>query len=325
MPVKRLSTLLVAAWLAGCSCDGGEATPPASAAPETIAPPPRTAPLPTASRTDLPAATPAITITVRDDAFVISNAALVASWPPAERAAVGQTRPLGDADYPVVEREIDDASTDLVIPALHDPMAAVASIESTRASIVHADGTTQVFALRAEPDVHWGRLLSAIYAAGSVGLSQPRLVLASPDGERELRIVLPSAREAAPTAELEAALALARAVIDGTEGAEIPPEPDSGVPLRPSRVAVLWHDDGLVIQHGLQFFAPGCTETASDRHVPAIPTAALTPATLDACLAALDTSHGLIFQAPSSLRYADAVAILETLVAHGEVGLSPAF
>lgn len=321
MPVtRRLASLALVIALAGCSCDddaprtASPAPPPETAADPTPPPPA----LPTTARTDLPALGPAITIAVDERAFDVSNATLVATWPEAEREAVARTRPLGDAAYPVVERHVDDASSDLIVPALTEAMRAVMAVETARASITHAEGTGQIFAIRAGADVPFGRILSAVYAAGAVGLSQPRLVLASADGERELHLVLPPPEPIDPS--VAAALAAALAAVDGRER---PPEVDAGTVARPMRVTFLLRDGGLVVRRGPVVYAPGCTDPAPDgAATPAIAAGSVSPITIGGCLDALDASSGITFGAPRTTRYADAVAILETLAARGEVSLT---
>ena len=249
--MRCTSTLLAALALVGCTCAGEP--PPSSVAPPSVPGAPRIAVLPSTARTDLPVLAPAITITVEDAAFTVSNRALVASWPAAEREAVGRTRPLGDAEYPVVERRVDDASLALVVPPLGEAMRALVAVETARAAIVHADGTTQAFLVRAGPDVAFGRVLAAVYAAAMVGLSQPRLALASEEGERELWLTVPRAAVDDPAAAAAVASALA-----ALEGREAPPAIDAGPGTSSDRVTARLGADGLDLRRGTTPLAPGC-------------------------------------------------------------------
>jgi hypothetical protein len=307
--VKRPAALVLAAWLAGCSCDGA---PPTSAAPE----PTEVAPvLPTATRADLPAAVPAITITIGPRSFVVSNAALVASWPEVEREAVGRTRPLGDAAYPVVERTVDDGSDDpLHVIGLREAVTAVVAVEHARSAIVHAEGITGAFAIRAEPDVHFGRVLAALYAAGSLGLVEPRYVLASPSGERELRLTLSDEREIDPA--VAAAVATAMAALTGTAV----PDVDAGIAPPPPRASIVWVDGGLDVRRGDTRYAAGCgAEATSD--APTIPTSAITPAAIAACLDAI-AARTVVIRATRETRYADVIAVIEPIAATHPVELA---
>ncbi len=312
--MSRARAIFVLAWLAGCSCDDAEPAPRTHDPVAPIEVPAPVSQLPTAGRADLPAASPAITITVGERTFVVSNRALVATWPPAERQAVGQTRPLGDADYPSVEREVNDATIALMVPGLHDAMSEVLAVETARSSIVHAGGITPVFALRAGPDVPFGRVLAAIYAAALTGFNEPRLVLASPDGERELRLTRAPMHDE-PAAALGAALSGA---LSGATGI------DSGVSAALSaeavRTSVVSSDAGLAIARGGIAFAPGCVERAP-ADTATIPAALVTPSAIDACFAALGTPSAIVFRAPSASRYGDVVSVLETLATHGSVSL----
>ncbi|MFO0683421.1 MAG: hypothetical protein U0234_15290 [Sandaracinus sp.] len=316
----RRVALAGALALAGCTC-AGEPPPASSEAPPSTAPTeaPREM-LPTAASADLPAATPMPVITVADDHFEVSNRALVATWPPAEREAVGRTRPLGDAEYPVVERRIDDDSSLLLVPELRDALQALTSVDRARASIVHAEGTPTVFAIRAAPDVRLARVLSAVYAAGMVGMREPRLVLASPDGERMLALHTPSAEDEAADPELEAAVAAALAPFRAA-GEPPPTEVDAGLPPRALRTHVELDEAGLTIRRGALRYGHACAAPAAEGEEATIPLAELTPSAVRACLDALDAGP-TIFRATATTRYAEAVAILEPLAAHGPLTLA---
>ena len=308
--------------LAGCTCEGPGSVPPTTEALPPSEPAPPSAVLPAAGSTELPLATPMPTITVSADRFEVSNRVLVASWPPAEREAVGRTRPLGDAAYPVVERRVDDDTTALLVPELQAALSAIVEVDRVRASITHGGGTPTVFAIRAAPEVPFARVLSAVYAAGMVGLREPRMVLASPDGERMLALHTPSAEEEAADPELEAALAAALAPF--RVGA--PPESgvDAGLPPRALRTHVELDEAGVTFRRGAVRYGHGCREPApAGEAAPSVPIAELAPSALRACLDALDAGP-TIFRARRETSYADAVSVLEPLAAHGPVTLAAA-
>lgn len=319
--VRWLTLAVLVLALVGCSCEDRATlrAPQASTAePEPEVPAER---LPAASRTDLPALTPAITIRVHEGSFVVSNRAVVETWPETERAAVERTRPVGDADYPIVERDVDDASDALAIPGLSAALREVAAVESARAAIVHAEGSPTAFALRADADVPFGRVLSAVYAAAMVGLNQPRLVLASAEGERELRLTQPNTQGEADDPAIAAALARALAIAHGETP---PPEVDAGLPPRPARISVALATDGLTFRRGDVPYAPGCAEPAPGASEPTIPTATVRASTIDACVSAIgdEVVGAIVFRAQRDTRYADVVAVLEALAARHEVNLA---
>ena len=237
VPGKRGHRVGVASWttpalitlcLVGCSCD----RPPVSVvAPPTAIEVPRDVTLP-ATSADLPAATPALAITVTAHSFVLSNRALVESWPTMEREAIGRARPLGDASYPVMEREVDDASDVLLVAGLREAVSEMRGPERVRASLANAEGITSVVAIRADADVHYARVVAALFAAGMNALDRPRLVLASAGGDRELRL-----------AENESAT------------------PEPGQILAPRiQLNVRMTAEGLDVRSLDRHFAPGCGE-----------------------------------------------------------------
>ena len=87
-----------------CDCDGDEpsftgARPPASEPTEGELRGDETIPgavdeglLAPATRSDLPAATPAITVLVEGRRLVVTNEALIATWPPADRERLAAAR-----------------------------------------------------------------------------------------------------------------------------------------------------------------------------------------------------------------------------------------
>jgi len=294
--MRALRSLALLAWLVGCSCEAPVATPP-PIEPAPPVEPPLTLPSVDA---ELPEAVPAITISVRSDRFEVGNRALVGSWPEADRQIVGQMRPLGDADYPIVEREVDDASDALVVPGLREAVRAVVAVETARATVVHADGTTTIFAVRADADVHFARIEAALFAAGVTGLARPRLVVTSPTGERELRL-------SSPDGELEGAPAPSIAA----------PRVETTVELSP---------EGLTVHRGALRLGSGCGAEAApgDAAAPTIPTASLSVRAIETCLDAIDPHVAITFSAVGTMRYADVVDVLVAMVTRHPVNLRAA-
>ncbi len=290
MSLKRA---LVALCLVGCSCERLP-EPPASVPPTEIeAPPVVTLPSTTA---DLPAATPALSITVSARSFELSNRALVESWPTMEREAVGRMRPLGDASYPVMAREVDDASDVLLVPGLREAVSEMRGPERARATLAHAEGITGVVAIRADADVHYARVVAALFAAGMNALDRPRLVLSSAGGERELRLA------------------------EHTR-----PEPVPGQIVAPRvQLAVRMTADGLDVRTADRRFAPGCATDATpgDTAAPTIERASMTPAAIERCLDAIGANTVVLFSASGALRYGDVVDVLVAIAHQHELSLA---
>ncbi len=321
--MDRLS-LTLAALLAGCTCGAPAPTPESAPTPEPPAEP-APPPLASTSRTDLGPLTPMVTVEVTRDAMHVSNVALVATWPPSDREALARARPTGDARWPEVEEDVRAHGDDIVLPTLRDAFAHASNVDHARAGLSGTTGTPIAFALRAGPDVPFIRVLQAIYAAGLTGYAEPRLVLMAEDAEVALPLPLPRMAEArAEDVARELGRALASAGIDGRirpEGEETElapdPAPDSGSRV----VAVLLSSDGLRVTRDGRSLAVGCA-TESESDVAAIPTAQLAPSAITTCLDAAGEASTLTFRTAPATRYADAVAILETLAARGPVGLS---
>ena len=298
--------MVVFGLLASCACDSPDAR---DAARPLVLEHVETVELPTASRDDLPASTPAITITIGPRTFAVSNRALVATWPPPERDAV---------PHPIVERTIEDQTDTLDVPALVVALSDAIAVERRRVAFVGASGVTTVFALRAASDVHFGRVLAAIHAAGAVGLSAPRFALASASGERALTLAVPRSMGEAPDPDVAAEVA----ALVLREGGE-PLEPlDPGLAAPAPRVYVSLDTLGLVVRRGERRLGPGCTALASDATSVTIPVATFVPAAITACIGAIDDHSAIVFDAASDRRYGDVIEILETLARLGDVGLA---
>ncbi len=312
-------TALLTVLLAGCSCDAPEAV--TTRAPETVEVEPPRATLPSASRTDLPAVTPMLTVEITDDEFHLSNTALIATWPAREREALLRGQPAGDARWPEVEAQIRAHGDDISIPALREAFAHAANVDHARAALAGDVGAPIAFAIRAGPDVRFVRVLQAIYAAGLAGYAEPRLVLLSSTTEAALPLPLPrgpSARDSFVARDLAAALAAA-----GIEGSVRPSE-EAAPPTAPTPdLTVELREDGLHITSGGQPLAPGCAEPA-ESDVVTIAAADLAPSRLTTCADAAGAASALTFRASPDARYADAVAVLEILAARGPVGLAVA-
>ena len=268
-----------------------------------------------------------VTVEVTEHEFHLSNTALLATWPEHDRQALARAQPLGDARWPEVDEQIDARGDDIGIPALRDAFGHASNVDHARASLAGETGTPIAFAIRAAPDVRFVRVLQAIYAAGLAGYAEPRLVLLSTSSEVLLELPLPRvapAREAGVARDLARALAAA-----GLEGRTRPPtdppeEPATDAPAvgpTTAQISIVLAEDGLHITRDLHALAPGCRDTA-ESDVLTITAAELVPSTLTACLDAAGEIVMLTFRTAPDTRYAEAVAVLETLAARGPVGLA---
>lgn len=203
--MMRALVFTFASWtiaLCGCSCERESST---------FAPRPASEALPRATRDDLPPATPALTITVREDGFSIDNLALVQSWPSDDRSRVENPYISGDFAAP--------GNSELVAPGLFDVLQRAADIERLRSN---GAGTPIAYALRVHTDAPWRRVLQAIHTAGRAGFSEPRFILRAPAGDGEVMLVLPAPAphlDSMQALELEQAL---RAIAASDPHAQIP-------------------------------------------------------------------------------------------------------
>jgi hypothetical protein len=313
-------TLFVATLLAlslGCSCEDEQARPHVSHAP---APPTSVAPaapvdlaLPSALRTDLALATPAVVVEVTGTAYRVSNAALLDSWPAADRAAVMASPPPNDPAWPRIERHIRSTSDALMVPPLGAALFDAASVDHARSEANGTQGTPLAFAIRAQPDVPFGRVLAAVFAGGMNGYAAPQLVLASPRGDVVLPISLPT-NEPPPSAPTAAEID--QLVHDAVGEGVPPPDPTDVPPPPPPAPLVLFRvaPDGVIVRRGDTTLAPGCDSPAPDGTV-AISMAALTARNVEVCLRASGATGRVMFSAPADMRYGQVLTILEPIAA----------
>jgi len=293
-----LRGVVAALLLVGCTCDAPRAAPPPSALPSFVALPEPT--LPSATRDDLPAATPLVTVTITRTTYAVSNAALVGTWPSTERAVLPQ---------PIVDRTIDDATTVLEVPALVSAFSDAVTIDRARAAAVGAEGVMTAFAIRAAPGVAYARVLAAIYAAGQAGLREPRLVLLRGTSERVLPIALPRAE--GPDREAVEAVNAALAALG-----EPIPEVDAGLAPRVPRTYVSLDDSRVRVR-------PAGTDVASESALDET-TAREASTGRSALDVALDAAgeHPIVFEAPPTARYGEVVPLLEILARPGDLSLA---
>lgn len=214
MHVRSVAILAIALLATGCSCETEEVAPPAadeSAVPasEDASAPPR------ATRDDLPAATPALTIALEPDAFVVDSHALVETWPASERARVS-----AEGFDPVVHERIAASDGSLLVAPLLETLRHAAQLERVRAG---GAGTPIAYALRVPGNVPWRRVVQALHAAGLAGWSEPRFVLraARSDGEVALAVPPPSSERA--TDPIDVAVDRSRAMVVRREGTALAP------------------------------------------------------------------------------------------------------
>jgi hypothetical protein len=184
--MRHLATLSVIAWaLAGCEC--GEARPPGLAALSDSG-----LELPRATRSDLPPATPALTLSIHEDRFGVDNGALIETWPRPDFERVLARRPPGDAHWPRVTATVPAPaqSGSLLVEALQRVLEGARAVERAR----DERSTPIAFAVRAATSVRWWRVLQGLYSGAMVGWSEPRFVLRAASGEGEVQLAMPTAR-----------------------------------------------------------------------------------------------------------------------------------
>jgi hypothetical protein len=188
---------LAAVGIAGCECASAEHASVRFRAAEPSAPDPEA--LPVATRDDLPAATPALTITIHRDTVAVDNRALVESWPSRERerARAGRPRSTAEAGENGTEWPIVRGSA-----ALPDPAAlridALATLLSRAAAVERArEGSSAApiaYSIRAAARTPWRRIVQVMITAGATGWAEPRLLLRDASGT-EVALAMPLARE----------------------------------------------------------------------------------------------------------------------------------
>jgi len=357
------SLVFLASLAPGCECADDEpsftAAPPSregASREESPAPveliPGATSPgaLAPATRTDLPRADPAITVSVDGDAVIVSNEGLVTSWPPADRERLAAAPPASaSAGFPVVTYETSLEATASEMGPSDVTAALRRAIDAER--MRSGTGAPTVVALRVTGASPWSSVLRVLFATGMAGLSEPRFVLTSGRDEVELRLPVarsevPSALpgpmagrdpaeviaaiqqalaahpreaiEAQPRAEIAPTLAPGAAALAGAEpGATPSPAPPTG----PLVFTVHLGRDGLVVTRGAERLGTGCQRAAIGA-APSLPSASLTVGALRDCLASAGpTSLPYAFEADREVTFARVAPILETLDDVGSVNI----
>ena len=306
----------MALQLLACTCEEETAMRPAVAAPAP-APPPEPAPRETlvhASRSGLPESTAAITLQLAGDHFTVSNAALIATWPEAERTREGVS----------ITREGRLPATDgYTAPDVTTALTTARDVERTRSG----SGAPSAFALRVTPETPWSSVVRVLYAAGQAGFDEPRFVLARGGGEVELRLPLPTLNDAALAANpAPARLPEGLADRDPQEiaaaiRAALEAHPPAGVQA-PEGIMLDLRDQGLTVQRGSQRLASGCAR-ASIGQEPTIPTSQLNAESLAACLTSAGPSpRGYTISADGALTFERVITLAEGVSAAGRVSFA---
>lgn len=354
-----LTLLAVLATLSGtpaCDCAADEpsftgarppVTEPAPRGDETIPGAVDEHALAPATRTDLPASSPAITVLVEGRRVVVTNEALIATWPPGDRERLASAPPAGATErWPSLRTELElTDDTPLRVPGLVEALTATLDVERTRSG----SGAPTAVALRITGASPWSSVERVLFAAGMAGLSDPRFVLASGRDEVELRLPLPRTEGPALTgplagrdpaevvAAIQGALAEARGPAPtetGAPRAEVAPalvegaaaleaHDDDAPPLAgtASRMIVQLGASGLVVTRGAQRLGAGCQRAAIGGG-PSLPAASLsTTSVRDCLLVAGATSHPYVFEAEPEITFARVAPILELLDDLGTVSI----
>lgn len=222
----RASAVLVL-LLAGCECaDASEPVAPevrgVPTTPTPTLPPWVSAGVPRASRTDLPEATPGLTIEVQADAMRLDNSALIASWPPPVRERVIAARPDDDGPWPIVEERV-------VLESGPSPLSSQPLLRAIRRAqrvqrAASGGPAGASFVLRIVGDARWERVLTAWFTAGLAGLDEPRFTLRAPEGDGEVAL-----RAAMATSLPVATDRVLRVAIRADAGIDLAPSGPPGV------------------------------------------------------------------------------------------------
>ncbi len=367
-PLLALGCLVIAPLAPACDCASDE---PSFSARSTPAPPPSTAPeeaivgaideaaLAPATRTDLPRAVPAITVSITGSTLDVSNEAVLASWPPADRERVTAAPPAGAAStWPRVDTHVElEAEPPIRVPGVVDALSAAVAVERARSG----SGAPTVVAMRVTGASPWSSVTRAVYAAGMAGLSEPRFVLTSGRDEVELRLTLPrfegtsaplagaplgGALAGRDPAQMAAAIQAALAEHPpaavpsegitqggGTPHAEIAPDvlggTDSitgaavarGAPVD-ATFTVRLAREGLVVERGGERLGAGCQRVAIGP-APSLPMAAITHTSVRECLLASGVpTSAYVFQAEPEISFVRVAPVLEVLDELGSVSLA---
>jgi hypothetical protein len=297
-----------------------------------------------ATRTDLPASSPAITVLVEGRRVVVTNEALIATWPPSDRERLAAAPPPGATEgWPSIRTEIELAEdAPLRVPGLVEALTATLDVERIRSG----SGAPNAVALRVTGASPWLGVERVLYAAGMAGLSEPRFVLASGRAEVELRLPLPRVEGPALTgplagrdpaevvAAIQGALAQARGpalteppraeveptVVEGAAALEAHDDAPA-VTGTASRMIVQLGASGLVVTRGEQRLGAGCQRAALGA-APSLPAASITRASVRDCLlVAGATSHPYVFESEPDITFARIAPILEVLDDLGTVSI----
>ena len=369
-PLLALACLSIAPLTPACDCASDEpsfnarpAAPPAEPVreEETIVGAIDEAALAPATRTDLPRAVPAITLSITGDTIDVSNLALLASWPPADRERVTAAPPAGAVStWPRIETSVElDPDAPVRVPGVVDAVTAAVAVERARSG----SGTPTVVALRVTGASPWSSVTRGVYAAGMAGLSEPRFVLASGRDEVELRLTLPrvegssaplggalagrdqaeiaaaiqaalaqhapsaAPREAitqgggTPHAEIAPEVLAGGGAIAGSEGTAREPAIARGAPVDATFVVRLGRD-GLVVERGGERLGAGCRAAALSP-APSLPMASINHTSVRECLLASGVpTSPYVFQAESEITFARIAPVLEVLDELGSVSLA---
>lgn len=312
--------------LAGCDCGGADRRVASPTETTPTSPPDLTADLasevvvPRTSRTDLPLATPTLEVRALARGFVVSNRALVTSWPASERERAALAASPTSPDFPLVEATIPavDAAP-LLVPSLRDALARAVEADRAREA---GTGTPIVFSVRAPSDVRWDRVLRALFAAGMAGYAEPWLVVRdAEDIERVIRLSTDHGGPAPSSAALRDSVREALATLgeggSGEEAEAAEAEGNEGAPSTPGPLLSLrLEEHGLRVRSGLVELGADCRTPSSDAS-PAFTTAVLDRASLEACLSALGDFDRASFEASPDVTYGSALLVLETVHARG--------
>ena len=370
-PFLAFACLSITSLAPACDCAGEE--PSFSTRTE---PTPAPAPLPEeslvgaiddaslapATRTDLPHAVPAITVSVTGTTLAVSNLALLASWPPADRDRVTAAPPEGASSaWPRIETSIElEPDAPIRVPGVVDALSAAVGVERARSG----SGAPTAVAMRVTGASPWSSVTRAVYAAGMAGLSEPRFVLASGRDEVELRLTLPrvggssaplggalAGRDPAElAASIQAALAqhapareglpaegitqggntpraeIAPSVLQGTDSIAGPAAEGDREVARGAPVdaafTVRLTREGLVVERGGERLGAGCQRAALGP-APSLPTSAITHTSVRECLLASGVpTTPYVFQAEPEITFVRVASVLEVLDELGSVSLA---
>jgi hypothetical protein len=331
---KQGWVLAAALHVLGCECEDEPALQPAAVTPAP-APAPATEALVHATRSGLPEAVPAITLTLDRDHFALSNAAVIATWPAPDRTRVAEARPeTAAATWPVVEREGTLPTT----PGYRAPEVEAALTLAREAELARsAGGAPSSYALRVQPETPWSSVVRVMFSSGLANFNEPRFVLARGGGEVELRLPLPRATDEVEITAGNAAVPPLPPGLTGRDPAEVanairealaahPPTPSAQAeapaeePIEAlSQVTLVLSDQGLNVMRNDTRLAAGCTREAVGRE-PTIATAQLNPEALTQCLTSAGPSpRGYVLSADGTLSFSRVIAVAETVSGLGHV------